>query len=406
MNVLLLAPQPFYQERGTPIAVDMTLKGLSERGVKVDVLTYHEGADVAYENVTLHRIPSLPFVRGLRPGFSWQKVLCDFLMLAEAVSLAHRKRYELVHAVEESAFIALALKRIFRIPYVYDMDSSLAQQMIERRPFLGRFRSLFEFMEGLAARNAKAVVPVCEALAEVVKKHRPGKILLLPDATLLRGGSGRRDGDLRSQLGIRGLLLMYVGNLEPYQGVELLLESFALALGWKDSANLVIIGGKPSDIESFKARSNRLEIAHRVHLVGPKPLTNLGEYLSEADILVSPRIRGINTPMKIYSYLDSGKAILATDLPSHTQVLDRRVALLAEPKPEAFAAGMVRLAMDAELRSRLGTAAKRLAQERYSFAAFRRRLNGIYDWLEAGLDPEDRALASAVADPPREHDPC
>ena len=53
------------------------------------------------------------------------------------------------------------------------------------------------------------------------------------------------------------------------------------------------------------------------------------------DILVSPRIRGTNTPLKIYSYLRSGKPIVATDLLTHTQVLSPDVARLVAPDADA-----------------------------------------------------------------------
>jgi len=49
MRILFLAPHPFYQDRGTPIAVNLMLQALSERGEEVDVLTYHEGRNVSYE---------------------------------------------------------------------------------------------------------------------------------------------------------------------------------------------------------------------------------------------------------------------------------------------------------------------------------------------------------------------
>ncbi|MCX7007397.1 MAG: hypothetical protein NTY53_09155 [Kiritimatiellaeota bacterium] len=65
MRILLIAPQPFYQERGTPIAVDLLLRVLSERGDEVHVATFHEGADVVYPGVTLHRIPPPPLARGV-----------------------------------------------------------------------------------------------------------------------------------------------------------------------------------------------------------------------------------------------------------------------------------------------------------------------------------------------------
>jgi hypothetical protein len=186
MNILLLAPEPFYQDRGTPIAVALVLTGLSERGDYVEVITYHEGAEVDYEHVTVHRILNISFVRNIRPGFSWKKVLCDFFMFCKAVQLAFKKRYDMVHAVEESVFIALILKWTLHIPYVYDMDSSLAQQMVEQYPFLRPFERLLKYFERIAVRNAEAVTPVCEALARIIQEYHPKKIAVLPDVSLLK----------------------------------------------------------------------------------------------------------------------------------------------------------------------------------------------------------------------------
>jgi len=185
MKILLLAPEPFYQDRGTPIAVSLVLRVLSERGDEVDVLTYHEGKDVDFQHVRLHRIMDLPFIRNIRPGFSWKKVICDFFMFFEAVRLARKTDYELVYSVEESVFIALLLKWVFKVPYIYDMDSSLAQQMIEQHPIFAPVRFVFEWFEKLALRNAKAAAVVCDALASVCAKQPPDKIVVLPDITLL-----------------------------------------------------------------------------------------------------------------------------------------------------------------------------------------------------------------------------
>jgi hypothetical protein len=185
MRILLLAPQPFYEDRGTPIAVGLVLKVLSERGARVDVVTYHEGQDIDLEHVTLHRIPKLPFVRGIRPGFSWKKLVCDVFVLGLALRLAVRRRYDVIHAVEESVFIALLLKWLFRIPYVYDMDSSLAQQLTEKMPVLRPAGQVLAACERLALRQAMAVVPVCEALAATARHGQARKVVLLPDVSLL-----------------------------------------------------------------------------------------------------------------------------------------------------------------------------------------------------------------------------
>lgn len=176
---------------------------------------------------------------------------------------------------------------------------------------------------------------------------------------------------------------MYVGNLEQYQGIDLLLESFALVTERSEQTDLVIVGGQTSDIRKYQEKVRGLGIEGRVSFLGPKPVPELGEYLSQADVLVSPRIMGNNTPMKIYSYLGSGKPIVATDLPTHTQVLNSGVAILAEPNREAFATAILCLTEDRQLRETVGEAGRRLLEDRYSYTVFKEKFNSLFDWLEA-----------------------
>lgn len=376
-----MAPQSFYQDRGTPIAVDNLLKVMSERGDEVDVVAYHEGADVYYEGVTIHRIPRIP-VHDIQAGFSWKKVVCDFFLLWTVLLLVLKRRYDLIHAVEESAFIALLLKPFFRLPYVYDMDSSLAQQMVEQVPWFEPISFIFRFFEGLAVKHAQAVAPVCRSLAEDVGKYDPQKVVILHDVSMLKDVKPQGHNGIRHQLHIDGVMLMYVGNLQTYQGIDLLLESFAVALKSTKQVNLVIIGGATNDIEKYLVKSYHLGIHLKVHFLGPRPIEDLAAYLAEADILVSPRIKGRNTPMKVYSYLHSGKPLLATALPTHTQVMDNEAAMLTEPTAEAYAAGMVQLIENETLRHQLGEAGKHLIETQFSYPVFRERSNHLFDWLK------------------------
>ncbi len=191
--------------------------------------------------------------------------------------------------------------------------------------------------------------------------------------------------NLRRELGIRNVLLMYVGNLETYQGIDLLLDSLSLTLEHCDQADLVIIGGEADDIRKYTNKAQGLGIQQHVYFLGPKPVEHLAIYLEQADILVSPRIKGKNTPMKLYSYLDSGKVLLATDLPTHTQLLNNHLALLKSPDAKAFAEGMLDLIADEKLRLKLGSAGKQLIDKRHTYAAFREKLNSLYDWLHHEL---------------------
>jgi hypothetical protein len=185
MNILLIAPEPFYEDRGTPIAVALILRGLSERGDQVDVITYHQGTEINYEHIAVHRICNLPFICNIRPGFSWKKLVCDIFLFIKALRLISEKRFDLIHAVEEAVFMALILKWFYRIPYVYDMDSSMSQQLVEKYSFLTPFRFFFKYLEKLAVKNAMVVMPVCDALAIMIAEHMPKKVAVVPDVSLL-----------------------------------------------------------------------------------------------------------------------------------------------------------------------------------------------------------------------------
>lgn len=384
MRVLFLAPQPFFQERGTPIAVRLALQVLARRrGDCIDLLTYHEGETAEITNVKIHRIWAPWFIKNIAPGISLKKLVCDVIFLVKALLMVLRagaKPYQLVHAVEESVFVAWLIRRLFGIPYIYDMDSSIAMQLTEKWWLLKPFFPLFERVEGLAIKGALAVVPVCDALAEIAKRQGSQNTRVLSDISLLdmEGGEGSKV-DLRCEASLpeNALVVLYIGNLEPYQGVDLLIESFAKAAC--DEAHLVIIGGRVEHMQNYEKMAERLKIHYQVHLFGPRPVGSLSGYLRQADILASPRVRGNNTPMKIYSYLHAGAAILATDLPTHTQVLTPQVACLAKTEVGAFSAALSDLLRSPEKRAALGAAAKELAESRYTFESFKETLNGIYD---------------------------
>ena len=387
MKILVLAPQPFFQSRGTPLAVRAVVEFLSARGHSVDVLTFHEGEDVAIPNGRIYRIPRVPGIHNIRPGFSLKKLVCDAVMLVQCLRLVRRVRYDLIHAVEESAFIAVAAQALSGVPYVYDMDSSLAEQMVEAYPELRLVLPLMRYCESFAVRRSLGVLTVCAALEDIALAHDPGKpVGRVEDSTLLppaTAASGDGDHLLPESIVGSGPVAMYVGNLERYQGIDLLLHGFQHTLRRVPSAILVIVGGREDDIRRYRNMADDLAILPRVHFLGPRPVSLLPKLLHQADVLVSPRLKGLNTPMKIYSYLDSGVAVLATRLRTHTQVLDDRSAYLVEPEPESLGTGLAELLSDEALRRRLAAHAKQYVQEEFTPEAARRKLGRFYDAMEA-----------------------
>ncbi|MGA3085680.1 MAG: glycosyltransferase family 4 protein [Thermodesulfobacteriota bacterium] len=391
MKILLLAPCPFFQDRGTPIAIKLVTEVLSGAGHHLHILTYPEGETVPIPNGTITRIATLPGVKNIKPGPSWKKLVYDLVMFFKVVGLVRKNRFDIIHAVEESAFMALAVKKIYRLPFVFDLDSSMSQQISEKYILLKPLKSIMHYFEKKAIRESAGAIAVCKALEEEVLRCQPEKLVCrLEDITNL-SEQGREEGFTQTKA-FQEPVIMYVGNLEKYQGIDLLLEGFQKALPRVGEAKLVIVGGGESEIKHYQKRADDLGMKERVVFLGPKPVSELPHWLAQARILVSPRRQGNNTPMKIFSYLDSGKAVLATRLSTHTQVLDDEIAYLVAPTPEDMAEGMAVLMENASLRDKLSLAAKKRVQEEYCFEAFQKKLIRFYNQLETKVIGQNKTL--------------
>jgi glycosyltransferase involved in cell wall biosynthesis len=381
MKILVLAPQPFFQNRGTPIAVRLLVETLAEKGHEIHLLVFHEGENLDIGNVTIHRTPALPGLGAITPGFSVKKIFCDILMAGKCFRLQRSIRFDIVHAVEESVFIAMISRIFFKVPYIYDLDSWLSDQLLAKLNFLQPLRSFFEMFEKMAVRQSIGVVPVCLALEQKIRGFDNEKPLLrLEDISLLQNDTNHHEPP-KERLGCRGKIIMYVGNLEKYQGIDLLLKAFSLIDANAFDCSLVCIGGSTEDIDRYTAQAQLLGISDRVYFTGPRPVSDLGIYLQQADVLVSPRTEGENTPMKIYSYMDSGRPLLATRITSHTQVLDDGNAFLVDPEPASMAAGLTEILNDSKTALQRAEKAKLKVAAEYSRAAYEKKLTRFYDEL-------------------------
>jgi len=383
VKILLVAPQPFYQERGTPIAVRLLIEALCLAGHRVDLLTFHEGEDIQIEGLTIERIANIPGVHNVPIGFSWKKLVCDIFVSFKLIRMCITNDYQVIHAVEESIYPALLVKIFSKSYLVYDMDSSMADQLIEKWHALRFVKGGLDAFEKLAVRKSDAVIAVCEDLAvkaEVYKKTRED-IFVVEDVALPARETGNAIDNIRQDNKITGLIALYIGNLEHYQGIDLMLEGYAKSRQ-KEQLTLIIIGGRQEDIDKYRHKASELGISQKVLFLGPRPVDDLGAYLVQADMLVSPRQKGKNTPMKIYSYMGSGKAILATKIESHTQVLVEACAVLVAPEADEIARGFDGLVTDKNKRDELGKAASLLADEKYSYPAFQKKIKDIYDRID------------------------
>lgn len=342
MRILMLAPEPFFQPRGTPISVYFRLQALSHLGHEVTLLTYPLGENVSFPGLKIKRVPNLFGIKKVKIGPSLVKIPLDLLLFLLAAKELLLKKYDLIFSHEEAAFFGLFLSRWSGTPHLYDMHSSLPQQLENFRfsssPLL---LGLFRLLERLVLRFSSAVIVICRDLENKLLQEGYGSKAVLIENFLdfpEEGITSEAIQAIRKAYAAQGQkIVLYTGNFEPYQGIPLLLEAAKLC---PEEVVFLLVGGTVAEQKHWEGKIREMGLEHRVFLIPRVPPRKIGLYLASADALVSPRLSGTNTPLKIYSYLRSGKPIVATNLWTHTQVLNSDLAILVKPEPEDLARGI------------------------------------------------------------------
>src|SRR6185437_5348483 len=96
-RVLIVAPQPFYEDRGTPIAVRQVVEGLSQLGYSVDLLTYPIGSDIQVPGVRLMRTANPFRFKSVPVGLSLKKILLDIPLTLALLSRLRTGAYSCIH---------------------------------------------------------------------------------------------------------------------------------------------------------------------------------------------------------------------------------------------------------------------------------------------------------------------
>ncbi|MDH3346548.1 MAG: glycosyltransferase [Desulfobulbaceae bacterium] len=392
MNILMLAPQPFYTERGTPMNVRLMCRILGEAGHQVDLLTFPTGSEITLQNVRIIKVPNILGVKGIPVGFSLIKIIYDVLMFFYVTTLCIRKRYQVIHGIEEGGFLAVIFAKIFRTRSIFDMDSSMSEQFAQHKIFKHSCTpAIISVLERWALRSTDLTVTVCEALSKKALSMAPGiEIVQIEDIPLQEEQPDQAViHEVEQYLQTKGItdqpFILYTGNLEKYQGIDLLLEA------WKTLANkyqqlttnrLVIVGGAAEQIQRYQDICEQLDISQQVVFTGARPAKEMSVWMNKASGLVSPRSEGENTPLKIYTYMASGKPIIATAKKTHTQVLNDTVAILAAPVPLDFAEALAICLFEPQQAAIKGAAAAQLVEEKYSYPVFQKKLLDAYNSLQ------------------------
>ena len=386
-RMLVLAPQPFFTPRGTPFSVYYRSLITAELGFTIDLLTYGQGEDVDIPGVRVFRGPALALFGEVKTGPSIAKIFHDICMFFSYLYLIIKNKYEVVHAHEEAVFFAAFCKPIFDYKLVYDMHSSLPEQLdnfgYSRNRLLKR---IFEFLERRSLQRADAIITICPALQDQVQKLAPWAMAkhqliensIFDDVRLKRPPSDTQPIQASDYSGERASVV-YAGTLEAYQGIDLLLEAVAEMTTKRTDFHLIIAGGRPDQVTDFEAQAKSLNVTQHCTFLGQLAPKQARDLASSASIILSPRSNGTNTPLKTYEQLACGVPLVATSIYSHTQVLDSELAVLVPPTAAGLAEGITRLLNDPAMGAALVERAKVHYETHYARPAYLRKLQTLLE---------------------------
>jgi glycosyltransferase involved in cell wall biosynthesis len=177
-------------------------------------------------------------------------------------------------------------------------------------------------------------------------------------------------------------IVMYVGHLYGWKGIDTIVESAKL-MREDDSVVFTLIGGTNEDIAKYKKifKDKRL---NNILLLGRKKKKDIPKYLKSADILLLPN-SPISTesieytsPIKMFEYMASGVPIIASDLPSIREVLNKDNSILVKADSASEMIGAIEYLLNNDVKRR-GIEGKSLEDVRmYSWV---NRVNKILKFL-------------------------
>lgn len=384
-RVLMIAPTPFFADRGCHVQIAEEIWALQRKGYEILLVTYGLGRDVP--NVRTVRLPHFPWYRKLGPGPSFHKFYLDPLLIVTTLRAARRFRPEIIHGhLHEGNLIGWVVRKFLGIPLLFDLQGSLTGELLAHRFPLVRprlFRKAWYHFEEWINHCADVIVTQStDVRNELVSFFHvdPRRVLLTYDGVNATVFTPQAPDDvLRRSLGIPPgrRVIVYLGTLTSYQGVDDLLAAFPIVQKAIPEAFLLLMGYPNEDYYRERARANG--VSEHVLVTGRIPYEEAARYLTLGEIAVSPKQSATEANGKIYNYMACGLPTVAFDTVVNNEILgDLGVYAGAIGDVDGLAAAMSELLRDPERIRALSHAVREKAVAKYSWDAVADRIGRAY----------------------------
>jgi len=336
MDLLLLAQDVTWGGRtGDAVHLRELARGLAQRGHAVRVLARAGGESLAVSGVEV-----LPIASRMNLGVRAFRAPVVARALVRAV---RRRRPDLVYSRSFGDVAEIRTTRALGLPIVFEVNGDA---IAERESQSGRRLAVRSFQVRSARagfRSARLVVAVTDTLRQrLVEEYRvpAQQIVVVPNAADTERFSPRPGETFRRALGLPAgePVVGFVGNLAPWQGVDVLLRAFAIILRSLPRAWLLVVGDGQA-LSDLRSLGQELGIESRVRFVGAVPYERVPECIAAMDVGTAPmtreRLRSGSSAIKVYEYLACERPVVASRIPGLEFVEVEDLGRLVPPEDAA-----------------------------------------------------------------------
>jgi PEP-CTERM/exosortase A-associated glycosyltransferase len=258
------------------------------------------------------------------------------IQLAKSISRLIREQRPTVlhpHSPTLNAIPAILVGRLKGVPVAYEMRSSWEDAAADRGTYGAnswKYR-LGKWLETWACKKADAVIVICEGLKkELIERGIPDvKITVVPngvDIDLFTGSNFQMNGHSTSANANRKII-GFMGSFFRWEGLDLLVDAMARLAGMRSDVALLLVGGGEM-VDELKDKVRNLKLESYVIMPGQVTQDKIPALYSQVDIMAFPRhstrLTELVTPLKPLEAMAMGKAVVASDVGGHKELIRHR----------------------------------------------------------------------------------
>jgi 1,2-diacylglycerol 3-alpha-glucosyltransferase len=361
----MVAASPFPYPQGSQVLIGQLSAALQRRGHSVRLATYHWGVGAPPAGVAVQRSRALPGGRPVLARPSWQKPLLDLLLAGELLRLARRWQPDVMHTHNfEGLLAALFVRKLTGVPVVHHVHNAMGLELdtyFRSRP--GRWAGgvVGRWVDAHLPRRADHCIVLNAAAVAYFRQRGVRHLAVVPPGIDFQAGDAARG---RQRLG-QGPLVLYAGNLDRYQDLDLLFYAFRAVLDARPDVWLVL--STNSEPGEWQVRASALGIGGQTVFARAQQFEPVADLLAAADVAVCPRLVCLGFPIKLLNYMAAGKAIVASAGSACGLRHLENGWVVADGDAAGMAAAILALLDDRAWARRLGEEARETARRDYGW---------------------------------------